>query len=74
MHITLSNINLLLTVFSLCLSLSLSFFPLLQAVILHKKNLRLKLVIGGIIAAVVVAILIIVIVLMAVFIPRSQGN
>ena len=49
--------------FSLSLSLS---FPLSQAVVLHKKNLRLKLVIGGIIAAVVVAILIIVIVLMAV--------
>ena len=56
------------------LSLSLSPSPITQAVVLHKKNLRLKLVVGGIIAAVVVAILIVIIVLMAVFIPRSQGN
>lgn len=44
-----------------------------HAVVLHKKNLRIKLVIGGIIAAVVIVILIIVIVLLAVLVPRAQS-
>lgn len=41
---------------------------------LHRKNFRVKLVIGGIIAAVVIVVLVVLIILLAVFVPRATSN
>ena len=45
-----------------------------QAVVLKRKNTRLKLIIAAIIVAVVLAILVVIAILLGVLIPRARGS